>query len=110
MTVFHAVDMAPIEIIDYDRLPEDFSRRWESGRGPFWMVQVGDEGGGFTRWSGVCLAHRWDTCHIDICPPQRYAYINARGYGQNPSQKLPIAREFVKAYGGKMYRDGEPIE
>jgi len=97
-------DLAPIEVVAVDRLPQYFHQKWSSGIGPFWMIQTADEGEGFTRWTGVCLTHTSAPCHIDVCPPKRYAYVNARN-----GLRLEIAREFVLAYGGTMYLDGDLI-
>ena len=103
-SVLSSDDMAAIEVVDFDRLPEDFAQMWHSGIGPFWLSQTVEDGDGFTRWSGVCLAHTWDPCLIDICPSKRYAYINAP-----KGLRLDVAREFVKAYGGTMYLNGDLI-
>lgn len=97
-------DLGSYEVIDFSRLPSDYTQKWLYGHGPFWM-SLHEKNGDFERWGGVWIETKVHIL-IDIDPVKKYAYVNT----SHTPQKLALARRFIMEYGGRLYKDGAEIE
>lgn len=93
--------MAAIEIHNFN-LPENFRVAWEAGEG-FWMIKIGEDAG-LERFRGVTTMGSYRSATIDVDVKKKYAYVNGK------TEKVEIARLFLKLYGGKCFFDGEPLD